>query len=67
MKTTTSLCVCMDAYFDLSGTCTSCDYTCTTCIAAGSCATCNSTANRIKESGTNKCVCKSGYFDTGIQ
>ena len=59
----------MDGYYDLAGTCTSCNYDCMTCTAAGSCSTCNSTANRVKNTITNKCVCKSGYFEysAGVQ
>jgi hypothetical protein len=57
MKATTNRCVCIDRYFENNNLCVSCDYDCMTCGVSGSCLTCNQTANRIKNPGTNKCVC----------
>ncbi|CAD8214362.1 unnamed protein product [Paramecium pentaurelia] len=54
--------------FDFNGmlTCQKCHYSCSTCIGMdeANCVSCIDTENRFQVGNT--CVCKEGYFDTGL-
>lgn len=67
---TSNTCPCSTGYFDVGNstrTCSSCDATCLTCEGKSTrCTSCDSTNNfRVLIASTGKCLCKSGYQDTG--